>query len=92
MNQVTHNISARDVINIAYKGQKNFMTPTQIDFGFARKGQLAYELSRGKAIFGKGYIYGVSVVTVETRKPDYELGKGGFETIEEAKEYIKSLE
>lgn len=92
MNTANHNKSAKEVINTAYKGKTNFMTPTQIDFGFVRNRTLAYELSRGNAMFGKGHMYGVSIVNVETGKPEYELGKGAFETIAEAKEYIKFLD
>lgn len=88
----TNKLTAGEIIGKAYNHKANFMTPEVLKTGFLQDGKYAYELSRGNGMFGKRYMYGVSVVTAETCKPEYDLGKGGFDDLQEAKEYINQLD
>ena len=87
----TNKLTAGEIIGKAYNHKANFMTPEILENGFLQNGKYAYELSRGSGMFGKKYMYGVTVVTVETCKPEYDLSQGGFDDIEEAREYINQL-
>ena len=74
----------------SYFRGRNMVTPNIIETGFA--GQYAYELSSGDAIFSDGQLYGVTLANRFTAERDYDASKGGFDTIDEAREYIKGLQ
>ena len=77
---------ARALFRRTFKGQPNFITPNVEAYGFA--GRYAYEISSGRAIFGDGKIYGVSVLTETGERTD----KGqSFRTRKEADDYVREL-
>lgn len=68
----------------------NFITPVLLEYG--RAGKYIYELSKSTDSCGSffGKIYGVTVVYNKENR--FDLSKGGFESIESARDYIKQLE
>lgn len=74
--------------NKFFNGNKNFMTPSVIDYG--RKGHMIYELSKGTG-FKDQTIYAVTVLEDAeggVKRPEGDLSFGGFESLEEAQSYI----
>ena len=81
-------MEAGQAFRTVVKGQ-NFITPTVIRYG--RVNGFVYELSKGRGIFDPlSLIYGVTVVKGLTNR--YDLSQGGFDSLEKAEGYIKSLE
>lgn len=86
------------IINKAYKGYPNIMTPTVIEYGWiSEEKQTAYELSKGDGIPARNQrpptIYGVTVARYSPATgavPDYDLSKC-LHSPEEAREYIAQL-
>ena len=66
--------------------QENFMTTAIIEY--IKNKQYVCELAR--CSFLDGTIYGVTVVNIETRKHEIDLGKP-CQTLQEATDYIASL-
>ena len=78
--------SARRMVDKCYRNRSNVMTPNIVSYGW--QGDLAWELSWGTWIGGEK-MWAVSVVTADGERTD--LSVGGFDTPEEAHEYIASL-
>ncbi len=88
-----------EIISKAYKGQKNFMTPIVLEYGYIKesldesKESIVYELSKGDGIWSR-WIFGVTIVkyirTTDEAKPFFELSQK-TESVSEAREYIKKL-
>ena len=88
-----------DIFHREYGDSKNFMTPEVLDRGEISSGiqgvQIAYELSKGEAIFGKGYLFGVSLVVYSDKYGTTNRVVAPYATVfrslKEAKEHVEDL-
>ena len=89
---------ARRIINQAYNGHLNVMTPSIYEYGWVND-TMAYEISHGTGIFSQ-YMVGVTLVSLDEHLnsiKEYDLsscfsGDDLGDTVEEAKNYIKELQ
>lgn len=84
---MTTNADIARTFRDTFNGQGNFMTPHLIRYG--RKRNLIYELSKGSGLVPGTIIYGVTVLTKAGERT--RLSEGGFESLEDAEAYIKTL-
>lgn len=78
------------IFNKTFNGQKNFITPTIVEFG--QTGNFIFEISKGSG-FSNDTIYGVTVLKLNGKEVEKtDLSNGGFESLEKAREYAKALE
>lgn len=77
-------ITAARIIQTVYNGEKNFMTPNIIRYGW--KGEFCYELSKGEG-FGGEMMYAVTVVTIDGKKQP--MRSTSFSSFAVAESHIK---
>ena len=85
--------TAQEIFAMQYRGEKNFMTPNILGYGFLKNDNatLAYELSSGQG-FDKNIIYGVTVVEWLGGNKGTQMRRDWsqmFDTLEGATEFIK---
>lgn len=83
-------MEASEILQLQFKGQPNFMTPTIRGIGKLTQ-RFAYEISSGSMLGRK--IFGVTIVGITSAgKPfsSYKLNSL-FDNLSEAKDYIKTL-
>jgi hypothetical protein len=85
-------MTATEILNRAYKGNKNIMTPNVISIGKLDY-HTAYELSTGRGMDNQE-IFGVTIVKYDSKtgeyKPQYEQSRL-FQNRKEAEEYISKM-
>ena len=85
-------LSASEIFRRRFKGSKNFMTP-QIENRGKINRNVAFEVSSGRRIIGKGRMFGVTVVSVAKSGKTRSLHdkSSAFETRGAATSYINKL-
>jgi len=84
-------MKAKEIINLAYKGRRNIMTPKVLGYGKISE-TLAYEISQGTGL-NHEVIYGVTFVRLNkdgSVVPEYDLSKMCWSK-KEVKKYIQDV-
>ena len=80
----------KSIFDKTFNREKNALTPTVLEYGEIES-DYVYELSRGKGMSGKQYMFGVTIVDKNLFETS-DLSTGGFGDFGDAREYINSLQ